>query len=147
MAAVFSISSGWQVGIPTGLVAGIAFGGMMAKFTSTQRKRFAADRPDLPGETILHDGPANHFMGLEGVGGWLYLTPQRLFFRSHAINLQPHETTLPLKEIASAQASRTLGIIPNGLRVVTASGAVERFVVEGQRQWSVAITEAKGRNA
>jgi len=119
----------------------------MARFVSSQRKRIAADPLAIPGEATLRDGPSNHFKGPEGVGGWLYLTPKRLLFRSHAINVQLHEIALPLNEIVSAEASRTLGIIPNGLRIVTASGRVERFVVEGNREWSAAIAEAQSRNA
>ena len=38
-----------------------------------------------PGESILFDTPANHFKGMEAVGGKLYLTYKRLVFKSHKI--------------------------------------------------------------
>jgi len=134
------------IGILGGALAGVLFGICMALFASHQRKRFQTQRPDFPGEELIHEGPANHFFHGEGVGGWLYLTSRRLLFRSHRVNLQPHETNLLLSEISSAEPSRTAGIIPNGLLVSTVTGALERFVVDGRKQWSEAIANAKTRN-
>ena len=131
----------------SGVFGGFFFGLSMAAFSSYQRRRFAAERPGFPGEEVIHEGPANHFFHGEGVGGWLYLTSRRLFFRSHRINLQPHETDLLLADISSSTPALTAGIIPNGLSVSTVSGSVERFVVEGRKQWSEAIANAKNRNA
>ena len=136
-----------SISITSGVLAGVLFGICMALFASYQRRRFQAERPDFHGEELIHEGPANHFFHGEGVGGWLYLTTGRLLFRSHRVNLQPHETDLPLNEISTATPSATAGFIPNGLSISTASGAVERFVVEGRKQWSDAITNAKNRNA
>jgi hypothetical protein len=76
------------------------------------------------------------------VGGWLYLTTKRLYFRSHAFNNQNHELVIPLREITNAKRSWTAGIIPNGLTVETAKGR-ERFVVNGARSWVEAIEWTK----
>lgn len=47
-----------------------------------------------PGETILKEGPANLKRGLEVVGGRLWLTSQRLAFKSHAFNIQVGATDI-----------------------------------------------------
>src|SRR5215470_6508505 len=73
-------------GLVLGLAAGLLFGLMVATFVAWQRSRFTREDPGLEGEHLLKQGPANHFRGLEGVGGWLYLTDKRLLFRSHRFN-------------------------------------------------------------
>jgi hypothetical protein len=77
------------------------------------------------------------------VGGWLYLTDQRLVFLSHGFNIQEHKLSIPLEEIVEARPCATARIIPNGLRIVTTEGE-ERFVVEGRRSWADEIEQAKG---
>jgi hypothetical protein len=133
-------------GLVLGLAAGLLFGLMTATFAAWQRSRFAREDPCLPGEHLLKQGPANHFRGPEGVGGWLYLTDRRLLFRSHRFNLQNHEVSMPLDEIVEAQVCPTAWIIPNGLRVVVAQKA-ERFVVEGRRSWVAEISRVKRQAA
>lgn len=94
-------------------------------------------------ETILHSGPANHFRDLESVGGHLWLTSGQLHFRSHKMNLQNHEWTAPLADIVSAEATKTLGLISNGLRVRMSSGEVHRFIVNENESWAKAIMKAR----
>lgn len=147
MAVPFSFTTGWRVGISAGLVAGLLFGVIMAVFVGWQKRRFQTERPDFTGEQLLWEGPANHFLRGEGVGGWLYLTTRRLLFRSHAFNIQRHETDLPLVDIAEASPVLTAGFIPNGLLVCTRSGRRERFVVEQRQRWSAEITSARKRIA
>lgn len=124
-------------------ITGLPFGVAMALFGAYQRKRFLAMDLVPSHETLIHQGAANHFMGLEGVGGWLYLTDQALRFKSHQVNIQRHEVTIPVCEISEAIPCRTAGIFPNGLRVTTKDGRSERFVLNGRRKWSSAITRAK----
>ncbi|HEY6154725.1 MAG TPA: hypothetical protein VIW07_13375 [Candidatus Udaeobacter sp.] len=138
---------GSRLALSGGVVAGLLFGILMAAFVTFQRRRFLAQQPDFPDEEVVWQGPANHFFNGEGVGGWLYLTTRRLFFRSHAVNIQRHETNLLLADIAEATPRLTAGFIPNGLLVRTASGAEERFVVDGRKRWCSEITNAKKRNA
>lgn len=87
------------------------------------------------GELPVHGGPANHWRGVESVGGWLYLTNQRLLFTPHAVGFQTHPSSIAMAEIASAETSASLWIIPNQLVVVTRSGGREKFVVQGRDQW------------
>ena len=136
MGIVSGFSGGLSFGLVTGAASGLAFGLAMAGFMAIQRRRFSRTRPEFRGEELLHDGPANHFVNGEGVGGWLFLTRDRLLFRSHQVNIQPHELSVPLADIAEIQPVRTARIFPNGLRLVTRSGREERFVVEAHRRWS-----------
>jgi hypothetical protein len=147
MAIPFSLTAGWHFGVLLGLGAGLLFGVSMAIFVGIQRQLFQTQRPDFSDERLLMEGPANHFLHGEGVGGWLYLTTRRLLFRSHAVNLQPHETDLPLTDIAEASPVLSAGFIPNGLLVRTVSGRNERFVVEQRRRWSMEIANARERSA
>ena len=144
---VFGIAHGFSSGVRFGLmlapISGVAFGLAMTGFMAIQRRRFAQGRSQFTGEQLLHDGPANHFLNGEGVGGWLFLTKERLLFRSHQFNIQRHELSVPLAEIAEVQPVWTAKMFPNGLRVVTRSGRAERFVVEARRRWCDEIAKAQ----
>lgn len=87
------------------------------------------------GERIIEEGPANHFKGWEAVGGRLYLTNLRLFFKSHRFNFQVHEESYWLKNIISVQVRDTLRIVPNGLAVTLQDGSEEKFVVYNREDW------------
>jgi hypothetical protein len=138
MGLVFAVRYGPSAGLVLGTATGVFFGLGMAAFAAWQRSRFTRQVPDIGGEQLLEQGPANHFKGTESVGGWLYLTDRRLVFRSHRFNVQNHTLSVPLSEIRDAQPCTTAWIVPNGLRVVTTHGD-ERFVVEGRRSWVEAI--------
>jgi hypothetical protein len=142
---VLGFSSGVWFGLATAAVSGLAFGLSMAGVAAIQRRRFSQTRPEFVGEPLLHDGPANHLLRWEGVGGWLYLTEQRLFFRSHDFNIQSHDLSVPLAEISEVSPVQTFKIISNGLRVVTLSGRDERFVVEAHKRWCDEVLRAKSR--
>jgi GRAM domain len=144
------IARGFSVGVVFGLkiaaISGLAcsllFGLAMASFVAIQRQHVSKMRPEFTGEHLLHDGPANHFLNGEGVGGYLYLTDCRLFFRSHKFNIQTHELSIPLVDILEIRPVRTAKIFPNGLRLVTYSGREERFVVEANRRWCDEVVKA-----
>jgi len=142
MGATCALLIGWRQGLVLGVLAAAIFGAFMAALGAAAVSPTLRDHPSFEGETLLKHGPANHFVGIEGVGGWLYLTDKRLHFRPHSLNIQKHEWTAMLTAVASAEASRTLGIIPNGLRVATTDGA-ERFVVDASRSWQTEIASAK----
>ena len=142
MGLFLSFKNGISLGIGLGLASGLSFGLLLAAFATWQGSRFERKAPSLDGEQLLKQGPANHFRGWEGVGGWLYLTNKRLLFLSHSVNIQNHALSMPLTEIEEIQTCSTAWIIPNGLRIVTAQG-VERFVVEGRRRWLEEVSQAK----
>ncbi len=145
MGIVFFFISGPVSGLISGLLSGLFFGPAMAAFTEYQRAKLTGNCPLEEGETLIKEGPANHFKRAEGVGGGLYLTNHRLYFKSHAFNIQAHELSVPVDDILGAEMTATAWIIPNGLLVTTPAGH-ERFVVEGRRSWVEAIERAKGRN-
>ena len=144
MGLLFSWQShNWIAGVVGGLVAGVLFATAMRWFVGRQAKRFSVERPDLDGDTVVLEGPANHFKGAEGVGGYLWLTSKQLCFRSHRFNIQNHECRLPLVEIAAVEATKTLGLISNGILVRLSSGTQERFVVHNNQHWVAAILNAR----
>ena len=143
MAIVFGFVSGWQAAIPTGIGAGLFFGLSMAGFTAILGKRMSGRLALRSGEEVLKEGPASHFFKGESVGGWLTLTDQRLQFTSHKINVQVHTLDLQLSQIARAETVATARLIPNGLKIKTASGESEHFVVNGRADWVNTMAKAK----
>ena len=147
MGVFYVLRVGWSRGLLLASGSGLLFGIAMAAFSTYQRRRFTVERPAFADERVLHEGPANHFLNREGVGGWIYLTTRRLLFRSHAINFQPHELSIELSDISEAMPVLTAKFIPNGLRIVTHSGRDERFVVEERRRWCDEIKRARTQSA
>lgn len=144
MGLLFAMSSGsYAAGIPAGVISGAIFATILTQFAKRQTQKFQASSPDFGSEMPLHSGPANHFKGMEGVGGHLWLTDTRLHFRSHKLNVQNHEWSVPLADVSSVQAVKTLGLIRNGLAVRLASGEEHRFVVNENERWAQAIANAR----
>lgn len=84
---------------------------------------------------------ASHRRGWETVGGCLYLTDRRLLFHPHSLNVQIEGWSVGLVEIEDVRECLTLGIIPNGLSVVTLEGD-ERFLVWDRRGWEKEVWQA-----
>ncbi|MEX0702640.1 MAG: GRAM domain-containing protein [Planctomycetales bacterium] len=97
------------------------------------------------GEMIVFDGPANLFRGIEGVGGWLWLTDRRLVFRPHAINIQKDPLEIPVEEIVDVETHSTWRLIPNGLIVRTRDDSSHQFVVRRRERWIDAFNDRKCR--
>jgi hypothetical protein len=143
-ACIYKVTGSGYYGFHGGFLSGFAFACAIAAFLKVS---MTTTRLELDGraagfdadETVLHHGPANHFKGIEGVGGKLFLTNKRLRFRSHKINVQTHDESYPIETIASVEPSRSLGIVPNGLLVHLRDGRRERFVVSGRGDWVSSI--------
>jgi hypothetical protein len=129
-----------------GAAAGFLFGAILDRFIARQGTPLIDEGPLArhEGERVLLVGAANHFLRGEGRGGKLMLTERRLIFTSHGKNFQNQGLEVPLAEIVSCRPRRTLGIIPNGLEVVRASGQVERFVVWNRQVWADRISGVCG---
>jgi MFS family permease len=125
------------------LVSGTLFGLLIGLFTSSRMVPKAEDVALAAGDEIEYSGFANHFLKLEGRGGRLVLTRSELIFKPHVVNVQRSELRIPRADIASAAATRTLGVLANGLLVTLKSGKVERFVVNDRDVW-VAKLNATG---
>lgn len=143
---LFLMPLGWKIGglafIAITILAGVPFGLMMAAFACSKRVQRDTQPALEEDEKVVKEGPANHFMGIESVGGRLFLTDRRLLFKSHHSNFQVHEMSVPLGDVAVAKAVMTLKIVPNGIKVTRTDGSAERFVVEGRREWERLINEA-----
>lgn len=144
MGLFFTLVSGNIVGISAGLLCGLAFGLMIALFTEFQRNKMELKDGIFEGEAIVFQGPANHFFKGEARGGWLTLTPSRLAFRSHGMNVQNQNIDIGLEELADVVPTLTLGLIPNGLRVLLKSGEKQSFVVNNRKQWVKAMMRQSG---
>jgi len=95
---------------------------------------------------VLVRVPANLWRGAEAVGGRLTLTADRLYFHPHRFNIQAEPLELPVAAITSTRASRTLGVVPNGLVIETVSGERYRFVVRKRRLLIQTLADLRGAN-
>lgn len=86
-------------------------------------------------ETILFEAPANHFKGIEAVGGKLYATNKRLVFQSHKFNFQNHQLSIALTNIASVNKYKVMGVANTGLLITTDENKTEKFVVQQPEEW------------
>ncbi len=128
----------------SGAVAGLLFGWLFRKFAHSTWLQKSTQMETGTGEIILFETPANHFKGIEGVGGKLYLTNQRLVFQSHKFNFQNHRWSVSVSDIAKVDRYGTMGFINNGLFVITGNGQTERFVVEQPAEWLKQLVEING---
>jgi hypothetical protein len=138
MSAFFLVfgPGGYVPALLAGALSGSLFGAALSALRASDRLK-PATKPLLnDGEEVAWEGPANHFKGLEAVGGRLVLTNERVLFASHAFNVQTHEWAVALQDVLEAEPVRTLGVVPNGLRIRTRSGDTERFVVENREAWA-----------
>ena len=72
---------------------------------------------------------ANWLRGLEGVGGRLFLTNQRLIFVPHSLNFQTDGVQIELWGMSKIEKHQTLGLIPNGIKITLESGHIFKFIV------------------
>lgn len=94
-------------------------------------------------ENLIKQGAANHWQGWEAVGGRLFLTDQRLVFKSHSFNVQRHETSIELEDVAFAKPRNNFLLVPNGMSIFLRNGHEERFVIWGRKDWINKIIRAK----
>ena len=107
-------------------ICGAFFGIALYFFLSNKKVIQQTEFKNAYGETVLYSGLANHFVGWEAVGGKLYLLKDRLEFQSHSLNIQNHHLVIPLQEIKEILVYHSVGIIPNGLTIVTKEGKKEK---------------------
>ena len=118
-------------------IAGIIFGWLI-DFLSGSKGLEQSIKIELEtGEKIIFQSNANHFKGLEAVGGKLFLTEKRLVFKSHKYNIQNHQLIIKLSDIASIGRFKPLGLTNNGLLVIDKNNETEKFVVDKLAEWLV----------
>ena len=94
-------------------------------------------------ESLTKQGSANHWQGWQAVGGKLFLTDQRLVFRSHSFNVQRHEISIELEEVAFVKLRNNFLLVPNGMSIFLRNGQEERFVIWSRKDWITTIRQAK----
>ena len=148
--SLFRIVTG-NFGVPEliGVIIGsLLFGTMFTIFilffTRWQMKKITIDVE--PGETFVREAGANRILNVEGVGGKLVLTDRRLIFKSHKVNIQVHQFSVPLNDIQSAEAGKTVGFLKNVLMVYLKDGSRNKFIVFEPDEWVSAIN-SRANNA
>jgi hypothetical protein len=141
MGLYWGAQSNFFIGIISGIFMGFLFGLLISGFVYIQSKNFKKNSKDIVGDKdIIMEGAANHFCGMESVGGWLYLTREEIIFKSHNVNIQRHEIRVPLNEVKEIKTSLSLGIVPNGIQINT-QNKLEKFVVNNRKVWVQKINE------
>ena len=146
MGVLFSFMNGPVIGSISGIFAGILFGFLYHVFIKVFVKKVKKPQIEADKELVF-EGRANHFKGIEGVGGWLFLTPGELLFKSHSMNIQNHQLVLPLNKIHDVKPAKTVGLFRNGLTLITEQKKPERFVVEDPDAWVEKIHQMMKREA
>jgi hypothetical protein len=127
-----------------GALSGLLFGWLTGLFAKSKFVSQSTKIDINPDEHILLETPANHFKGIEGVGGRLFLTNRRLIFKSHSLNIQNHQLFIDLSDIKQVDRYKTLGLVNNGLAITTITDKTEKFVVEKIEEWVKLLTEKNG---
>ena len=123
-------------GLLIGILAGLLFTALLNVFAKWQARKFRKTRDEIAEKfVVLYDDAANHLVGREGVGGWLFLTSSGLFFKSHKLNFQAHELWIPFETIQSVSTYKSLGFIENGLLLERVDGTQNKFVVYNPKLW------------
>jgi hypothetical protein len=129
------------VSVITGAASGLLFVWLLGVFLKLKPVREAAQVVLEEEERILYQSPANHFVGMEAVGGMLTLTNQRLLFKSHRFNIQNHLRSINLSAIKVVDTYKNLGMINNGLIVTTDTNHTEKFVVSELSEWVTKLND------
>ncbi|WP_044212524.1 hypothetical protein [Flammeovirga sp. OC4] len=130
-----SYQYGIQHAMITGPIAGAIFGLLMYFFVKSKTVNKQTQLEGIDEKAIIYAGDANHFKGVEAVGGRLYLLKEKLLFKSHHFNVQNHQTTVGFNQIQEVNYFNTLGFIPNGLSIKLHTGHIEKFVVNNRKTW------------
>lgn len=114
------------------------FGVLFILFFPWAMKKMLGKRIDniepelLDDEKIEEEIFANLFRGLEGVGGKIFLTNERLIFKSHSFNIQKGQTNVSYSSIFSVNKRKTAKLVDNGIKIITKDGAEYDFVVNNR---------------
>ena len=106
-------------------------------------KRIDAIIPELlENEKVEEEIFANLYRGIEGVGGKIFFTNQRLIFKSHSLNIQKGQTNIDYSEIKNIEKRKTMRIVKNGIKVTTKEAKEYCFLVNDR---NVQIEKIKNR--
>ncbi len=77
---------------------------------------------------------ANYFRGIEAVGGKITFDEDGFTFKSHKLNIQTGETKIEYSQIKKITTSNTLGIVPNGMSIITKDDVKHKFVINNRKK-------------
>lgn len=136
-----AIAKAFVAGLIGGFVGGLVFG-LIMRWMEKSKYLEPKVRFDLEAdEKIIFQNGANHFKGIEAVGGLLTLTNKRLIFQSHYLNIQNHQLFIDLRDIVSFDRYKTLRIVNNGLLITISQSVIEKFVVQQPENWVELLTK------
>ncbi|MCE7053521.1 GRAM domain-containing protein [Algoriphagus sp. AGSA1] len=102
--------------------------------------------PDLePGEIIETEESANLFRGAEAVGGKLFLTNERVIFKSHKFNINTGQSDISYNLISEVSPRKTGMLVGNGLRLTLVDGREYDFVISNRETWMEKFQEKLAR--
>ena len=129
----------WKIiisSVVSGFILSFFFGFLADRFVNLKAFKESMKPTDIlqPGEKVIFEAGANHFVNGEGVGGKIFVTDHNIIFRSHKYNIQKHTLVIPLSDISRIKPTRSFGLINNGLTVITTPGKKEKFVVAERKK-------------
>ncbi|MFI3165700.1 MAG: hypothetical protein R3Y45_05410 [Bacillota bacterium] len=77
---------------------------------------------------------ANLFRGIEAVGGKITFDDMGLTFKSHSCNVQTGETRIEYSQISTINKRNTLGVVPNGISIITKDNLEYNFVINSRKK-------------
>ena len=115
----------------------IAIAGSLYLSSALLLKNNASYKEYLKSQTTLYlDGPANRVKIISMVaGGWLYLTQEGIWFKSHKFNFQNQEFLVPYDQIKAIGKANHWGVAPVVFTVTTKGGETIRFFVSNRNKW------------
>jgi hypothetical protein len=135
------------------LALGAGGGAMFGRALHLMRKRLLGPLRDNirrlsldVDESVHFAGPANHWEGAMSSGGMLVLTNTQLRFVPHTLNVHRVPLAWNLSDVVHVEETRTLGLVPSGLRVDFADGHSELFVVQARDLWVAHLHGLRARN-
>jgi hypothetical protein len=121
--------------LESAILQGVIFGALFVLLFPWTLKKMIGKRIDtivpelFENEKVEEEIFASLFRGIEGVGGKIFLTNDRLIFKSHSLNIQKGQTNIDYSEISSVGRRKTMKIINNGMKILTNKGQEYCFVV------------------
>ncbi|GGG97058.1 hypothetical protein E2558_11090 [Staphylococcus pragensis] len=84
--------------------------------------------------SLLHENiKANYWKGKEAVGGHVLFEDNGFKFTAHALNIQKESVFVSYDNIKEVKPYRSLGIIPNGVKVIDKDDNEHKLVVYQQK--------------
>ncbi|PNZ67468.1 hypothetical protein E2556_00095 [Staphylococcus croceilyticus] len=93
---------------------------------------------------LLHEKiKANYWKGKEAVGGHVLFEDNGFKFTAHALNIQKDSVFVSYDNIKEVKPFRSLGIIPNGVKVIDKDNNEHKLVVYQQKNVIQFLNEMK----